>query len=166
MNYEDMLPYYYYVFNDNWLIFQDDADGESLRLMYLPSGWETQIDANRCYQPTFWGHYLYYRAADPVTEDMRIWRMNMQTGETESTKVLPAHSFFLSGRDILPENCIPVTLNDWQTATENPNREYEELYNYADESIVICTEYHEDSGIGKRVSIIHNGKGMVIPRTN
>lgn len=113
MNYEDMLPYYYYVFNDNWLIFQDDADGE-----------------------------------------------------TESTKVLPAHSFFLSGRDILPENCIPVTLKDWQTATENPNREYEELYNYADESIVICTEYHEDSGIGKRVSIIHNGKGMVIPRTN
>ena len=57
----DKEIYYAFMLDENWLIFQDDADHESLHLRHLPSGQEIALTTEASHGPVVLGSDLFYR---------------------------------------------------------------------------------------------------------
>lgn len=57
----DKEIYYPFLLDENWLVFQEDADHESLHLRHLPSGQEASLTSVSAHGPIVYGSDLYYR---------------------------------------------------------------------------------------------------------
>lgn len=75
--------YYAYPLDADWLLFQDDADNESLHLLHFPSGVELKLNDERSYRPILAGDKLYY---EYVREDGSgcLARIDLASGGTET----------------------------------------------------------------------------------
>ena len=52
--------YYTYLLDENWLIYQDDSDNESLHLYHLPTGTDVAITDAPSYSPIIVGSTVYF----------------------------------------------------------------------------------------------------------
>ena len=66
----DKKIYYPYLLTEDLLLFQDDADGESLHMRYLPTGFELKISSGRvlCY----------------VVKDSKVWFLRAEESGSEN----------------------------------------------------------------------------------
>lgn len=71
--------YYPYFICEDWMVFQDDADGESLHLYNIKAGEELNITYIPSYAPVLDGHYLYY--VDNATDAYYLNRIDMSNPE-------------------------------------------------------------------------------------
>ena len=56
----DKEIYYAYLLDEDWLIYQDDSDHESLHLRYLPTGTDTALTNAPSYNPILVGSTVYF----------------------------------------------------------------------------------------------------------
>lgn len=60
----DKEVYYTYFLNEDWLLYQDDADSESLHLYYLPKQYDLKLNDERSFNPVLLGSRLFYTTPD------------------------------------------------------------------------------------------------------
>lgn len=75
--------YYVYVLPNKTVLYQDDADNESLHIYYLKTGSDVKLNDEPSYQPMIYGDYLYYSTA--IGEDTYLFkRINLYSGVVET----------------------------------------------------------------------------------
>ncbi len=76
----DKEVYYCYWIDDNWLIYQDDADDETLHLYFAPVGGDKKITEVRSLCPVIDGSSLWYvRDEDGEGKDYRLAKLDLKT---------------------------------------------------------------------------------------
>ena len=66
----DREIYFAFMLDDAWLIYQDDADHESLHLRHVPTGSDSAVTAFPSHGPILYGSGLYFKAAHDGRETL------------------------------------------------------------------------------------------------
>ncbi|MBQ9608300.1 MAG: DUF5050 domain-containing protein [Lachnospiraceae bacterium] len=74
--------YYPYPVNEDWVIYQDDADGETLHLTYIPTGFDKKITEGRSLAPVIDGSTLWYITGDGKNNNLH--KMDLSAYDSES----------------------------------------------------------------------------------
>ena len=75
----DKEIYYAFMLNEDWLIYQDDADHESLHLRHLKTGADTAVTGFPGHGPVMYGTDLYFKAVQGDVETLA--RIDMSKAE-------------------------------------------------------------------------------------
>lgn len=127
---EDRAVYYPYQLGDGWMIFQDDADGETLHIRHIGENIERRITEVKSFEPVISGNYLYFQTTEDRVHD-RIGRVNLRNGQTEISE------YFNSGECLFEEDAVIVEgavypLDQWNQDLDPDPDNCEEYYFYTD----------------------------------
>lgn len=78
--------YYPYQIRSEYLVYQDDADGESLHMYNMKTGKDVKLSDIVSYEPMICGDYLYFRSPGSEDDMSYIGRVNLYSGKMEKTK--------------------------------------------------------------------------------
>ena len=147
----DKEIYYPYFICSDWMIFQDDADDESLHLYNITHGTELNITYVPSYNPILDGHYLYY--ADMVDDQYFLCRIDMRDPETflfeGSDLPLRESSFMIDDKFVYTTNGISIEKENWQKLTDDSDVT-EEIYACVSEGYTVYHEFDSDGLIGRK----------------
>ena len=147
----DKEIYYPYFICSDWMIFQDDADDESLHLYNVTHGTELNITYVPSYNPILDGHYLYY--TEPVEDRYYLCRIDMSDPETflfeGSDLPLRESTFMIDDKFIYTTNGISIEKENWQKLTDNKDIT-EEIYMCVSEGYTVYHEFDSDGLIGRK----------------
>jgi len=77
----DKAVFYAYFLSQDWLLFQDDADNESLHLLHFPSGAELKLNDEQSYRPILAGRQLFYMIYEKERDSYRLCRVDLSAWE-------------------------------------------------------------------------------------
>ncbi len=147
----DREIYYPYFICSDWMIFQDDADDESLHLYNTTHGTELNITYVPSYNPVLDGHYLYYT---DITEDgSYLCRIDMSNPYTfyfdGSDLPLIESVFMIDDECFYTSNDNRVAKEDWKKLTDTSDAT-EEIYMYVSEDYTIYHEFDDNGAISAK----------------
>lgn len=152
--------YYPYFICSDWMIFQDDADSESLHLYNTTYGEEVNITYVKSYSPIMNGKYLYY--IDASDGDNYLCRIDMSDPEKflceRSEKTLTISDYVIDGEDIYFVNNTCVALEKWQDV-EITDESYKEMEIYLSEAYNIYHKFDKDGLISGKYLISNTESG-------
>ena len=157
----DKEIYYPYFICSDWMVFQDDADDESLHLYNTTHGTELNITYVPSYNPILDGHYLYYT---DVTEDgYFLCRIDMSDPSTfyfdGSELPLLESGFMIDDKYFYTTHGHSVAKADWKNLTDASDVT-EEFDMYVSEDYTIHHEFDSNGDIiGKYVMSKAEGGG-------
>ncbi len=157
----DKEIYYPYFICADWMIFQDDADDESLHLYNTTHGTELNITYFPSYNPILDGHYLYYTSA--AEEGYFLCRIDMSDPDTfmfdGSELPLLESGFMIDDQFLYTTNNNSVAKEDWKKLTDASDA-VEEADMYVSEDYIVY-HYFDGDGliIGKYVMSKEEGGG-------
>ena len=157
----DKEIYYPYFICSDWMVFQDDADDESLHLYNTTHGTELNITYVPSYNPILDGHYLYY--ADATEEGYFLCRVDMSDPDTflfdGSELPLRESGFMIDDKYFYATNNNSVAKEDWKKLTDDSNAT-EEVEVYVSEDYIVY-HYFDSEGLiaGKYVMSKLDGGG-------
>ena len=157
----DKEIYYPYFICADWMIFQDDADDESLHLYNTTHGTELNITYYPSYNPILDGHYLYY--TDTTEDGYFLCRVDMSDPETfmfdGSELPLLESAFMIDDKFFYTTNNNSVAKEDWKKLTDTSDA-VEEAEMYVSEDYIVYHYYDGDGLItGKYVMSKAEGGG-------
>lgn len=142
----DKEIYYPYFISADWMIFQDDADDESLHLYNTTHGTERNITYFPSYNPILDGHFLYY--TNTTEEGYFLCRADMSDPEAfkfEGSELpLLESEFMIDDRFIYTTNNNSMAKEDWKKVTDGSDA-VEEVETYVSEDYIV---YHYLDGDG------------------
>ena len=127
----DREVYYPYFIDTDWMIFQDDADGESLHLYNTTHGTELNITYVVSYHPILDGKYLYYMEAHEEGQYLtRIDMSDPQIFRYETSDIpLPTSEFMIDEEYVYAFNNSVIPKSEWKTLSIKDDTMYEsEMY--------------------------------------
>ena len=170
----DKEVYYPYALNRDWILYQDDADGESLHLYYLPEGLDIALNSERSYEPILCGSLLFYCT---VIEDTHYLRcIDLSSYEECYDEALGCHvpvftveesdrpfddSFCLDGTsiiDFLTQEALPM--ENWKEMESSPSTGSSRNLRYLSEDLMIV-DVHGNKGGVKSIQFIDRTTGTV-----
>ena len=147
----DKEIYYPYLICSDWMIFQDDADDESLHLYNITHGTELNITYIPSYNPILDGHYLYY--TEPVEDRYYLCRIDMSDPETflfeGSDLPLRESTFMIDDEFIYTTNGISIEKENWQKLTDDSDVT-EEIYACVSEGYTVYHEFDSEGLISRK----------------
>ena len=156
----DKEIYYPYFICSDWMIFQDDADSESLHLYNTAFGEEVNITYVKSYSPIMNGKYLYY--VDASDGNNYLCRIDMSDPENflceRSEETLSIMDYMMDGNWIYASNDTSVMMDAWQNLSLE-DTVLEEMEVYVSEGYKIYHEFDANGFIvGKYLmSMTENG---------
>ena len=152
--------YYPYFICSDWMIFQDDADSESLHLYNTTYGEEVNITYVKSYSPIMNGKYLYY--IDASDGDNYLCRIDMSDPEKflceRSEKTLTISDYVIDGEDIYFVNNTCVALEKWQDV-EITDESYKEMEIYLSEAYNVYHKFDKDGFISGKYLMSNTESG-------
>ena len=113
----DRAVYYSYPLNEDWMVFQDDADRESLHLYYIPKQIDLKLNDEQSYDPMLVGSRLFYNIYDGTAYhlsciDLSDWEAVRDPGlkcqvpvfTAENSELSMGVSYSFDGTYLLPAN--------------------------------------------------------------
>ncbi len=170
----DKEIYYAYMLDDNWLIFQDDADNESLHLRHLPSGQEISLTTGASHGPVILGSDLFFKASKDGVEtlaklDLSAAKVSYDKENDSYSCVFPPIEY--SGKQFPKQLAINmdnycfagldqgVVCSNWKDIENTENREAL-TYKYMGPDFDISWEFSkENQNAVKAIKV--SGRGMV-----
>ncbi|MDO5444317.1 MAG: DUF5050 domain-containing protein [Eubacteriales bacterium] len=166
----DKEVFFPYLISDDILLFQDDADGETLHLRQLSTGREIRISNVRSYEYILSGTDLFYSGVEDETDEYTDMRARLYRADlssvlseenlsslsdanigTERSELFMGTRFSINGDHLNASNYRTVPLGSWDTLSDN---EYEAGYTsacqYVSESFEIFYDYNSE-GLVDRV---------------
>ena len=170
----DKAVYYPYLVTDDLLLFQDDVDGESLRMRYLPTGFELRISQGRVFSFIIKGSELWFlRSGEGEGEKCRLCRTDLNeflSGfdplarpdaafrfTVEEADGFMGPVFSINGDHINASNFCSEALDNWKAVSDNAWEkgflgacqyvagDYEIFYNYNSDGLVSSMLFYEPS---------------------
>ena len=162
----DKAVYYPYFISDSVILFQDDQDGETLHLRYIPTGYEMRISQGRTYEYVISGHYLYFPECVSNENDMaEMIRVNLNeffenfnpddppegfVFTREESPLYMGTRFCVNGDRINASNYKTVPLEDWKSLSDDQYEVgYKSACQYVSENFEIFFNYNDDGLIDK-----------------
>ena len=168
----DKGVYYPSLVTDDLLLFQDDADGESLHMRYLPTGFELRISQGRVFSYIVKGSELWFlRSEEGEGEKCRLCRTDLNEFLSsfdplarpdaafhftiEEADGLVGPVFSINGDHINASNFRSEALDNWKALSDNAWEkgflgtcqyvagDYEIFYNYNSEGLVSSVFFYE-----------------------
>lgn len=148
--------YYLSMLDGDWMLFQDDADSESLHLYYLPEGLDYKLNDEPSYAPILCGHLLFYAGRSPGDDAFRLCRIDLDAYEAdydaaagcrvprftaERSDRLFGGEFFCDGRLLLPANdgaAVPV--EDWRALSDDAYAGFRRAIRFLSDSLCVEEE--------------------------
>ena len=148
----DKEIYYPYFICADWMVFQDDADEESLHLYNTTAGEELNITYTPSYAPVLDGKYLYYTDFnDGVAYLCRVDMSDPDTFLWEGSELpLRETSFVIDEECVYTANNIVVDKADWQKLTDTKDAT-EEMEMYASKDYTVHHEFDAEGMISSKV---------------
>ena len=145
----DKEIYYPYFICSDWMIFQDDADDESLHLYNTTHGTELNITYVPSYSPIMDGQYLYYTdVADGQYFLCRIDMSDPQTFRFEGSELpLREPGFMIDDKFIYTTNGCGIEKENWKELADDKDVT-EEIYMYVSEDYTVHHEFDSEGLIG------------------
>lgn len=168
----DKEIYYPFLLTEELLLYQDDADGESLHMRYLPTGFDLRLSAGRVYGFILQGSDLYFlKALEAEGEKCRLCRLDLNSFlstfdptarpdaafvfQTETaTGNMGAH-FSINGEHLNACNGRSVALSVWETLSDDVweagctsacqyvSKDFEIYYHYNSEGLITEMLFYE-----------------------
>lgn len=152
--------YYPYFICSDWMIFQDDADSESLHLYNTTFGEEVNITYVKSYSPIMNGKYLYY--IDASDGDNYLCRIDMSDPERflceRSEKTLSITDYVIDGEDIYFVNNTCVALEKWQDV-EITDEAITEMEVYLSDAYNVYHDFDKDGLISGKYLLSNTESG-------
>ncbi len=166
----DKEIYYPYFVNDQWLLYQDDADDESLHLCHVLSGTDVVLSLVPGYSPVIFGTDLYFKASSNGEKtlakmDMTYEPDSMDNFSVEYGELQEAGDITISKDGALYYGLTDgLSIDRWKDA-ENPEEKYEKFYRYLGEKYEIYWEF-DDQGrnAGIFVTLLSEGGSQSLGR--
>lgn len=157
----DKEIYYPYLLSSELLLYQDDADGESLRLRYLPTGFDLQILPGRALSYVLQDGALYVLQADagekctlcrvelnaflkdfrPTERPNAAFTFAVERGSTLGPR------FSINGSRISASNHQSAALSAWQTLSDTAYTGYTSACQYVTENFELLYDYNAEGKI-------------------
>ncbi|MBP3633309.1 MAG: DUF5050 domain-containing protein [Oscillospiraceae bacterium] len=141
----DKEIYYPYFICSDWMVFQDDADDESLHLYNTTHGTELNITYVPSYNPILDGHYLYY--TDMADGAYFLCRVDMSDPATflfdGSELPLRESGFMIDDKFFYTTNNHSVAKEDWKKLTDDSDAT-EEAEMYVSQDYTVHHEFDSD----------------------
>ena len=138
----DKEIYYPYFICSDWMVFQDDADDESLHLYNTSYGTEVNITSVPSYNPVMDGKYLYY--TDEVDGGYCLNRVDMSDPESfrleSSDNILLDTVFMIDDAFIYTTNNNSQAKEDWAKLKDEADV-MEEIEMYVSEDYTVHHEF-------------------------
>lgn len=163
----DKEIYYPYLLTADLLLYQDDADGESLHLRYLPTGFDLRIAPGRVFGFVLQGSELYFlRCEEREGEKCRLCRTDLNdflsqfdplaapnaafAFEVETSPEVMGPRFCLNGEHINASNYKSAALSQWQSLSDDAwEVGYTAACQYVAEEFEIFYDYDKEGRIEK-----------------
>lgn len=153
--------YYPYFLDDNYIIFQDEADGESLHLFSLSGEYDIKLNDMSSYSPVICGSYLYYLGRMNESSNFRLYRIDLGdicinadsgTGSyvlEHDTEVgeYDVYSCLTDGQMIYGANGTTAPLANWASFTDGGYDELSERACYLGEDFTIGYRLNEEEKV-------------------
>ena len=170
----DKAVYYPYFVDEDWILYQDDADNESFHLYCVSAGVDIKINDEASYSPFLYGSCLYFctLAAEPEGA-YNICRVDLTdwTPVTQDNKEIP--SFNIEKSDKLcggeihisadgylkgMNNANGTSMDAWKNFSDTGYEKAEENYLYVSKPLDIYQEYEtNDNGEEyERIFVMNN----------
>lgn len=166
----DKEVYYPYFVNDQWLIYQDDADDESLHLRHALSGEDITLCPIPSYSPVIYGTDLYFVVSSNGEKslakiDMTYEPESMDNFSIEYGDLREAADITISSEGYLFYGLNNgLSIDRWRDA-ENPDERYDMFYRYLGEDYEIYWEFDDQGRItGIYVTLLAGGGSQNLPR--
>ncbi len=144
----DREIYYPYFIGTDWMVFQDDADDESLHLYNTTHGTDFNITYFPSYNPVMDGKYLYFVAGDDGS--CNLCRVDMSDPYTfyfdRSELSLADFSFMIDEEEFYGPNNDKVYKEDWKKLG-NDEEMLSVMEKYVSEEYTIYHEFDEEGYI-------------------
>ena len=174
----DQEIYYAYLLDEDWLLYQDDSDRESLHLRHLPTGADAAITNGPSYTPILVESTLYFILEENGSPTLA--RVDLSNIDITYNPATGNHTYSLQtetngkaiGYDLFinKDHYGFVGLNQGRhlslwTELENPDQIYQRAYRYLSEDYEIEWIYTEDGLVDQiYVTLNATGGGQTIPR--
>ncbi len=132
--------YYPYLLDEKWLVYQDDADNESIHLYHMQTQEDVRISKAEGFAPVICGEYIYYYVlAENQVDDYTLARTALYSGKTEVAEGSYYGSFFIDGEHIFFDDlgCPSVPIKDWNTLIDKDRTGKYNRIIYKDDKIFI-----------------------------
>lgn len=166
----DKEVYYPYFVNDQWLIYQDDADDESLHLRHARSGEDITLCPIPSYSPVIYGSDLYFVASSNGEKTLAKIDMTYTPDSMDNFSIeygeLPEYADITIGADgdLYFGLDFGYSIDRWKDA-ENADETYEMFYRYLSEEYELYWEFNEQGLItGIYVTLVAEGGSQSLPR--
>jgi hypothetical protein len=166
----DKEVYYPYFINDQWMIYQDDADDESLHLRHARSGEDLTLCPIPGYSPVIYGTDLYFVASSNGDRTLAKIDMTYKPGATDNFGIeygdlAEAADITISAAgDLYFGLTYGLHIDRWRDA-ENADGTYELFYRYLGESYELYWEFDENGRISAiYVTLVESGGSQSLPR--
>ena len=153
---------YPYLLNDDLLLYQDDADGESLHMRYLPTGFDLRITNGRILCYVVKGSEVWFlQAEEPGSEKCRLGHTDLNEFlhgfdptahpdasfrfTIEESEKTMGPLFSINGSHINASNYQASDISDWRLLSDNAwEKGYLAACQYVSESFEIFYDFNEN----------------------
>ena len=156
----DKEIYYPYFISSDWMVFQDDADSESLHLCNTTYGEELNLTNGVSHAPVLHGKYLYY--VDASDGNNYLSRIDMSDPDElaceKSENTISMLDYMIDGKTIYLPNNTSMELERWkEAATSDSVEKVMELY--VSEEYTVYHKFDKDGLISEKylMSVIKFG---------
>ena len=142
----DREVYYSDLLDENWLLFQDDADNESLHLLYRPGEIDLKLNDEPSYNPILCGSRLFYTVKDAATGADKLACIDLAAFEAvyeeergckvpvftaEHSELSFGGEYFVEGALMWPANRFPPkAVEDWKSLEDDAYQNYRVVMRY------------------------------------
>ena len=155
---EVFFPYF---IDDDWILYQDDADNESLHLFSVSTSYDIKLNDMRSYTPVMTGSDLFYLGVPDGITNRRLCHMDLSDIELETADGITEYALdreveigeadvydlFMDGEYIYGANNTVSPISDWKKFTDDGYSYLSERCNYLHDGLAICIQLNSNRDV-------------------
>ena len=148
----DKTVYDPYFLTDEWLIYQDEEDGETLHLHCIGDGTDIKITETRSFNPIVYGTVLYFSSIPDAGGQAYLSKIDLSCPlkegdfcfEIETSELPMSKSFYIYESTIYGENNSSVTIDNWKELTNSAWLAVTQRLFYIGDTFIIYGEMYSE----------------------
>ena len=163
----DKTVYDPYFLTDDWLIYQDEEDGETLHLRFIDDGTDIKITETRSFNPIVNETALYFTSIPDAGGQAYLSRIDLsqplKEGDLcfaiETSKLPMSKSFYIFESAIYGENNSSVMINNWKELTNSAWLTVTQRLFYIGDPFVIYGEMYSEHATVTQLYLLNRNTG-------
>ncbi len=165
----DKAVYDPYFLTEDWMIYQDDADGETLHLWCIKDGTDLKITETRSFNPIVDGTMLYFTSIPDDGGKAYLSRADLskpiKEGDLcyniEKSELPMSKSFYIFGSTIYGENNSSIDIDNWKKLTNKAWLTITQRYFYIGDPYIVYGEMYSEHATVTSLYLLEKKSGLI-----